>query len=123
MVITVGRRSRFKGLPTIDRLHEGCVKHPYRIGVLWVCFDVDVIPSTRPNDSLVIQQRPGFAIVVTAPQTTLIDLGFDNRINAIRTAGRYIDPCFTNEFRKATTQLLPAVTPVRSFIKPTGRTA
>ena len=119
VVITVGRRSRFKCLTAVNRLHEWCVEYPDGICVLWVCFDVDVIPSTRPNDSLVVEQRPGFAIVVTAPQTTLINLGFDNRINAIGTAGRYIYPCLSDELGKAAAQLFPAIAPVRSLVKPT----
>ena len=54
MVITVWRRSLFKGFTTIDRFHEWCVEHPDRIGVLRIGFDVNVVPGARPDDALVI---------------------------------------------------------------------
>ena len=77
---------------------------------------MDVVPGARPDNPLVVDQRPGFTVVIAAPETALIDLGLDNRVDPIRAAGRHIDTGLTNQLRQASAELFPGIATVGGLI-------
>ncbi len=62
---------------------------------------MDVIPGARPQDAIAVLELPGLAVVVAAIEPALAGhgLGLDDRVNAVRAAGRDIDADFANHLR------------------------
>ena len=61
------------------------------------------------QDTMTVDQRPAFAAVIAAIKTTFLRFAFDDRVDALRIAGRYVDADFPNDSRKPTFEFLPVI--------------
>ena len=99
VVVAVWRGHFFPGLAAVDRLHHRHVQHVDGVRVHRVCRNVNVVPGARVQNTVTVDQRPFFATVVAAPQTTLFRLGLDDGVDAVRVAGRHVHADLANHFR------------------------
>ena len=112
VMVAVRCRLLFEGHAAVDRLHDGRVEHPDRVGIDRIRLDVNVIPGARPEDSVAVHELPGLAVIVAAVQPALVQLGLDNGVNAVRHAGRDIHAGLADQLGQTARQLFPGVTAV-----------
>ena len=115
VVVAVRQPDPLERFAAIDRLHEWHVQHPDGVLVQRIGRDMNVVPGARPQDAVVVDELPGLAVIIAAPQAALVDFGLDNRVNAVRAARGDRDANLADEFRQAAAKLLPGIAAVGRF--------
>ena len=116
VMVTMWRFHLFPGFAAIDRLHHRHVHNVNGIIIHRVGRDVNVVPGTRMQNAVAVDQGPAFTGIITAPQTTLFRLCLDDGVNPFRVAGRYVHTDLADHFRQATGEFIPAIAAINGLI-------